>query len=98
MVLPIQFQADWACIKLRKQETIDKSNERENARRVAHDYQVGDQILLEKPGLIRKMSQPRTGPYEIVKVHTNGTVRIKRGSITEQVNIRRLTPFFDRSN
>jgi hypothetical protein len=98
MVLPIQFQADWARIKLRKQETIDKSNAQENAKRIDHDYQVGDKVLLERPGIIRKMSQPRQGPYEIIKVHTNGTVRIRRGHVTEQVNIRRLTPYFESSN
>ena len=98
MVLPIQFQADWARIKLRKQETINKSNAQENARRIDHDYQVGDRVLLEKPGILRKMSQPRTGPFEIIKVHTNGTVRIRRNNVTEQVNIRRLTPYFESSN
>jgi hypothetical protein len=98
MVLPIQFQADWAQIKLKKQERIDKSNEQENSTRLDHDYQVGDKILLAKPGIIRKMTQPRTGPFEIIKVHTNGTVRIRRGNITEQVNIRRIAPYFERSN
>jgi hypothetical protein len=98
MVLPIQFEADWARIKLRKQETIDKSNAQENATRISHDYQVGDKVLVEKPGKIRKMSQPRTGPFEIIKVHTNGTVRIRRGNVTEQVKIRRLTPYFERPN
>jgi hypothetical protein len=77
---------------------IDKSNEQENNKRLDHDYQVGDKILLEKPGIIRKMTQPRTGPFEIIKVHTNGTVRIRRGNITEQVNIRRIAPYFERSN
>jgi hypothetical protein len=70
MVLPIQFDADWACIKLQKQETIDKSNAQENATRISHDYQVGDKVLVETPG---KMSQPRTGPFEIIKVHTKST-------------------------
>ena len=98
MVLPIQFQADWAHIKLRKQESINQSNVQENSKRIDHDYQVGDKVLLEKPGIIRKMTQPRTGPFEIIKVHTNGTVRIRRNHVTEQVNIRRLTPYFERSN
>jgi hypothetical protein len=98
MVLPIQFQADWARIKLRKQETIDKSNVQENAKRIDHDYQVGDKILLERPGILRKMSSPRKGPYKIIKVHTNGTVRIRRGNVTERVNIRRITPYFESSN
>ena len=56
MVLPIQFQADWARIKLRKQETINKSNAQENARHIDHDYQVGNRVLLKKPGILRKMS------------------------------------------
>ena len=98
MVLPIQFQADWARIKLRKQETIDKSNKQENAKRIAHDYQVGDKVLLENPGILRKMSQPCQGPFKIVKVHTNGTVRIRHKNITEQVNIHCLMPYFNRSN
>jgi len=38
------------------------------------NFQVGDKVLLEKPGINRKMSQPCTGPFEILKVHTNGTV------------------------
>jgi hypothetical protein len=98
MVLAVQFQADWARIKLKKQEMIDQSNERENDTRLSHDYQVGDKILLSKPGIIWKMSSPRTGPFEIIKVHTNGTVCIRRGNITEQVNIRRITPYFERPN
>ena len=98
MVLPIQFQADWARIKLKKQESIDESNARENAKRQQHTYKVGDKVLVEKPGIIRKMSAPREGPYVITKVYTNGTVRIRKGAVNEQINIRRLTPYYERSN
>ena len=51
-------------------------------------------MLLEKPGINRKMSQPHTGPFEIIKVHTNVTIQIRHGNVTEQVNIRHLTPYF----
>ena len=98
MVLPIRFQADWARIKLRKQEVIDESNARENKKRIKHEYRVGDKVLIEKPGIIRKMSTPHEGPYPVTKVYTNGTVRIRRGSVNEQINIRRLTPYHERSN
>ena len=74
MVVPIQFQADWAQITLHKQEIIDKSNAQENAGQIAHNYQVSNKVLLEKPGINCKMSQPCTGPFEIIKVHTNGIV------------------------
>ena len=57
---------------------------------------LGDKILLEKPGIIGKMKAPRDGPYEITKVNTNGTVSIKKGAVEQLVNIRRISPFHER--
>ena len=68
MILPIQFKADWTRIAQRKQQSINDSNYRENQRRLAHQYKVHDKVLLEKPGIIPKMSQPRNGPYEVIGV------------------------------
>ena len=54
---------------------------------------VKDKVLLTKPGVVPKLTDPRTGPFEITKVHDNGTVEIQKGpSVTQTVNIRRLTP------
>lgn len=97
MLLPTQFKADWASIALRKQKLIDESNARENKKRIQHEYKVGDKVLLERPGIQPKMSAPRDGPFEVVHVSTNGTVRIQKGAVTQRVNIRRLTPYFERS-
>ena len=94
MLLPIKFKADWALITQRKQEVINESNRRENAKRLAHTYSVGDKVLLEKPGILRKMSIPRRGPYIVQKVSENGTVVINKGTFTHRVNIRRLTPYY----
>ena len=96
MILPIRFKADWARIASRKQTIIDQSNKRENARRLLHDYNVGDKVLLTKPGIIPKMELPRTGPHIIEKVSTNGTVVIRDGAVSQRVNIRRLTPYHER--
>ena len=57
---------------------------------------LGKKVILEKPGLISKLSAPRTGPYRITYTYTNGTVRIQRGIVNERVNIRRLTPYKER--
>jgi len=97
MILPVQFKANWAAIALRKQERINQSNAQENRKRIPHTYKVGDKVLLELPGKVRKMSAPRDGPYTVEHVSTNGTVRIKHGAVIQRVNIRRLTPYFDRS-
>jgi cleavage and polyadenylation specificity factor subunit 1 len=98
MLLPIQYKANWAAIALRRKEQIKRDNIRENKTRLPHQYTVGQKVLLTKPGIIPKMSLPRKGPYTIVRIHSNGTVRIQRGPVESRVNIRRLTPYYDRPN
>ncbi len=95
MILPIKFRADWARIRHQRQEAMVKNNDRENRNRIEHSYKPGDKVLVTKPGIIPKLSAPRTGPHEVLAVYLNGTVQIKRGVIHERVNIRRLTPYFE---
>ena len=96
MLLNVPFKADWAAIRQRKQGLINKGVLRENKTRIAHEYKKGDKVLYTTPGIIQKMQQPRTGPHKVMDVHTNGTVTIQRGSITERVNIRNISPFFEK--
>jgi hypothetical protein len=35
------------------------------------------------------------GPFSIEKVYGNGTVKIKKGIITERVNIRLIKPYYE---
>ena len=93
LLIPMQFNVNWARIAFRKQNTIHQSNHRENKRRHPYRYKVGDKVLLERPGKTAKMSSPRTGPYKVLEVYENGTVRIQRGVVIQRVNIRRLTPY-----
>ena len=93
MILPIKFTTDWALIAQRKQDIINSSNDRENKFRKEHQYNIGDKVLLSKPGIIPKMSNPREGPYVVTKVSANGTVRIQKGAVNQRVNIRRITPY-----
>jgi hypothetical protein len=53
------------------------NNRRENASRISHDYKVGDRVLFKKPGKnLRKLEAPRTGPYTVTAIYTEGTLRI----------------------
>ena len=76
---------------------MSSNNHKENAKRIEHEYRVGEKVLLEKPGLISKLCAPRTGPYRITHTYTNGTVSIQRGVVNERVNIRRHTPYKERA-
>jgi hypothetical protein len=93
MIHNIVFKANWDRIQKRKQDIINKSNKKENKKRIPYEYKVGDQVLLETPGIQRKLSTPRTGPYPVTQVYNSGTFQIQKGIVTERVNIRRISPF-----
>ena len=95
MLLPIQFNFKWADIKMRRQKEMARNNKKENKSRIPHIYNVGDKVSLDRPGKLRKLSIPKLGPFQIERVHNNGTVTIRRGPVTERVNIRRVHPFFE---
>ena len=96
MLFDIPFLADWNKIGDYRQHQTDHNTERENSSRRDWDYKVGDQVLLRKDGILRKgESRYESDPWTITSVHTNGTIRIQRGTKSERLNIRRVTPFFN---
>ena len=73
-ILPIQFIANWEHIKQRKQMIIQKNNQKENARRIPHEYHVNDQVLMKQDWRMKFGSNPWEGPYKLLQVFNNGTV------------------------
>jgi hypothetical protein len=98
MILPMPYEADWELIKSRRQAEINRSNAKENKTRVPHEYKPGDKVMYTIPRRQSKLRSPRTGPHEVVQVNSNGTLLIKRGAVTETVNMRLITPFFEPTN
>ena len=92
-ILNIQMEANWKRIKERKQALIIANNKRENNKRLPHTYRVGDQILIRKDWDSKYGSDAYKGPYEIVEVRSNGTVRVNEGRVTDTYNIRMITPY-----
>ena len=52
MFMPIDVPIDWTAIKERKQKTIQKSNERENSKRIHFQYMNGNYMTIQKPGIL----------------------------------------------
>ena len=88
MIFGIEFKANWARIRERKQKLINDANKRENATRIKHKYKVGDYVTINHEH--RKLEAPREGPYVITKVYANGTAKVQRGAVLECMSIRRL--------
>ena len=83
-------------IRQKKQQMINKNNLRENSKRIPYNYETGQKVLL-KTGTEYKWEKPQEGPYKILEVFENGTVRLQKGPVTDVVNIRRILPFYERS-
>jgi hypothetical protein len=98
MLLPIKFKADWAAIKARRQDEMQRNNDRENKTQKVHEYKVGDKILLTDSRKRSKLAPPREGPYQVERVFTNGALLIRRGAILERDNIRQVSPYFEKED
>ena len=94
MIFNIKHQADWQLIRERKRSRMEENNERENKKRLAHDYAVGDKVLVEKPDY-HKMEASKEGPYTILRVHANGTLTILMDRVQKRLNIRQCTPYVE---
>jgi hypothetical protein len=92
MILNVKHEANWEYIRERKQNIIAKNNKAENAKRIPHQYKVGDKVLLKR-GTENKYETPYKGPYTILKVNDNGTIRMQVNNVEDTYNIRRLTPY-----
>ena len=74
MMFNLQTLVDWKELSLKKQQTTDVANLRENKNRIDYDYQIGTQVYINKDGIFRKLDGPKLGPYTVTDVFTNGTV------------------------
>ena len=96
MFLDIPLIADIMAIQNNRQLLVNKRLLRANASRIQHDYTVGDLVWKKNYlGFSDKLQPSVSGPYPIERVHTNGTVTIRRSDrVLERINIRRIRPKF----
>jgi hypothetical protein len=93
MFLEIPVIADLELLRTQRQAAIDTRTIQNNQKRISHDYQPGEHVLvrLQNPATL---DAPTEGPFLIVRAYTNGTVTIRRDEMVEErINIRRLLPF-----
>jgi transposase InsO family protein len=99
-LLNVNFEADWQYIKARKQHIIRQNLQRENKKRVAHQYSVGDRVLVEQDPHRKHGEDRYTGPYVVTRINDNGTVTLNQGTnhggvVAQTWNVRQLTPYRD---
>ena len=92
-ILPIDYQPDWNKIQNNKRKRIELNNARENKSRIPHEYKVGDMILITRNKRSKHGEREKDGPYPIVNVNNNGTVRYDKGTYSDIIYIRQCEPF-----
>ena len=98
MMLPIKYTANWKLIKERKQQRINDNNKRENKGRIPYNYQEGDLVMVKDDILGKKFKVPFQGPFKVLRVFSNGTLRLQMNKIQDTVNIRRCHPYKTKTN
>ena len=98
MLFDMPYLADWNKLEISRQKLTYHNTARKNARRADYDYVVGRQIMIRKDGILRKSEYRYDGSYTIIQIHTNNTIRIQRGSKSERLNVRKVTPYFTAAN
>ena len=92
-ILNTRHEADWHIIKKRKQDLINRGNDRENRSRLEHTYKVGDKVLLKNEWKTKFNQDAYKGPLVITAVRNNGTVRARYGRVTDTYNLRNIVPY-----
>ena len=94
MLLDVPFIADWEAVREKRKLLIDENLRRANKKRHRFDYQPGQQVLVRRPGILRKLGKRFDWPFKIARVHVNGNVTIKRlPHVFERLNIKRVKPY-----
>ena len=89
------FLAVWNKTGDYTQHQTDLNTQHENKACVDCDYKIGDKELLRKEGILCKSeSKYHNDPWTISTVHINRTIRVQCGTKSEQLNIRRIRPYF----
>ena len=89
MTINVPLVTDIVAITNRRQQMIDKNLIRLNKKRVNHNYAVGERVVMVEYDPTKLQARTH-GPYRIVRVFTNGTVRLQiDDNVQETVNIRK---------
>jgi RNase H-like domain found in reverse transcriptase/Integrase zinc binding domain len=92
-ILNSTYVPDWDAIKQQKQQKILENNRRENAKRKDYTYKVNDQVLHLDAQKYKYGRDVYNGPYKILQVFNNGTVRLQLQHYADVVNIRQIKPY-----
>ena len=94
MLFDLSFTTNFKDLINKILKTSDLNVDRENHKRDKYDYKINDLILLDRGTLQRKLVPKHDGPYQVIRVYSNGTLKIRKAIYVQRVSIRRYIPYF----
>jgi pyruvate kinase len=79
MLFDLSFTTNFSEVKNKKQKASDLIVDYDNSKRIKYDYKVNDLILLDHGTLQRKIVPKCDGPYQIIRVCSKATLKIRKG-------------------
>jgi hypothetical protein len=99
MFFPTKYVANWKLMKERRNEQMMRGVQRENKKRIAHHYRVGELVLIrhDMDGQVYpKQQRPTSGPFRITAIR-GSTLEIDCGRYEMKINMRRVQPYYTRA-
>lgn len=92
VLINIPLIANLEATQGKRQKLIDENLTRANAKRIEHNYNINDKIMMVEYDPT-KLEAKTHGPYTITRVFTNGTIQIRLSpGAHETVNVRKVYP------
>ena len=100
MLFDLKYVADWQSICKRKEQLVQRDNERENSKRSNYSFKVGGKVLVKgyRPHILRKTQLLTNEPFIINEVNKQrGTLTITdpNTGTSLPIHIRRVRPFYE---
>ncbi|KAL7460419.1 hypothetical protein ACHAXS_000870 [Conticribra weissflogii] len=87
MYLNIPLVANWHTILACREQLVNDALLCANKKYINFDYQIGQKVPKYNKTLQGKLKPKTTGPFDILQVHTNSTLKIcLLPGVTENVN------------
>jgi hypothetical protein len=77
MLFDLSFTTNYSELK---NKASDLNVDCENTERIKYDYKVNDLSLLDCGTFQRKLVAKRDGPYQVIRVYSNGTLKFVKAS------------------
>ncbi len=94
MFLNIPLLADWQSILSKREQLVNDALLCANKKHINFDYQIGQKVLKYDKTLYGKLKPKTSGPFDILRFHSNGTVTFSlKPGITECVSVCCTVPY-----